>query len=177
MPDSQQCPTELFEVFWSARGANTQNEKAVSFATEVFCNHLEYTDLLFVNIPSFNSAILNDWDKLEYWLDDMQCNLDVQKVFEPDFDYTDESAPTPSTIIATFEELKVAALNAIFEENYGQLNVGYVEIKNSGKRVFLVYKNFDAWSIGHGDSVNVVESLSELTEGKCYYNLPRNKFA
>jgi hypothetical protein len=169
------CPDEIFGTFWKARGACTNEKNAVTFATETYCNNLQYTDLISIDIPNFNAVILQDWYELEQWLGDMRRGLDIEKVLKPNFDYWEENAPPPSSIVSSFEELKDAALSAISEEDCGYHSVGYTEIENNGRRLFLIYENFEAWSLGHIDSVKVLGSLSELTKNNRYYDVPRSE--
>ena len=47
--------------------------------------------------------------------------------------------------------------------------VTYVEIECDDKKLLLLYSDSDSWTLGWGNSVEVINSLDELTEENGYY--------
>ena len=49
--------------------------------------------------------------------------------------------------------------------------IACTEIKNGDRTLLLIYEDGDAWGLGHGNYIEVIEDLSELTEAAGYYAL------
>jgi len=45
------------------------------------------------------------------------------------------------------------------------------EITNGDRTLLLLFDDCDAWGLGHGNYIEVVEDFSELTEENGYYSL------
>ena len=163
-----QCPPELFEFFEKSCGSwVTPDDDGQTFLYEAQAES-EFPGVVSLDVPELDDKSFDDWEKFEYWCDDIRREL-MWKLVADLGDY-DEETVTPRQLFKTKEAVKEKILFTLCSsESEGTADVTCVEIEFYGVTLFLIYEDADAWALGHGDSVLVVKSLDELTPEFGYY--------
>ena len=132
------------------------------------------TGLVEVHIPPLPKSALGDWEKFEYWLEDVHGTLDVIDLIST----TNEMDPyelmdqkTPAEVLGNSEQIVRTVVELIKRsgEKMTDSDIWVGEVTHDDQILYLLFSWMDAWSLGHGDSVEVVESLDVLTEEAGYY--------
>lgn len=109
---------------------------------------------------SWSEKLLDDWDQLIDWWGPIS-NYD-------DIDWEDPD-DTPRQVFPTKESVFTYLLDDIEQSETDKFSVGYVEITCNKMSLFLIYTNFDSWTLGSENKVLVVFSLEDLTKEKGFY--------
>jgi len=167
------CPPELFKFFQQSEGWATPSENGRQFLYDAFYEYFEWSDLTPLSIPNLDKLTFQDWKKFEYWCDDIKRNLMWRLVNESDEDFKESYAnSTPKKYFKSKAEVLKRVIDYCCDGSMEDVeNILYVEIQCSNQKLYLIYLDHDDWTLGHGDTVLVVKSLSELTRKKGFYKL------
>ena len=69
---SIQCPKKLFEFFENCGGWAKPDEKGQIFLYEALYAGFQYSNLISIDVPALDNKTFNEWDKFEYWCDDIK---------------------------------------------------------------------------------------------------------
>ena len=162
------CAPEIFIQFEKGCGGDvTPDRKGQEFLYDALGEGLEFSGLTKIVIPELDDEKFSDWDKFEYWCDDIEQGLmwdliDDEKFYE----IYETFAPKDYFILKDNVFVKVLSILRSKES----LSIMYVEIESESKTLFLIYgEESDGWALGHYDSVLVVKSLDDLTPELGYY--------
>jgi len=157
------CSPDLFSRIKSCVGDWFRAEgQDLEFLYEALSD-FEYTGFRSFHIPDLDESTFNDWAKFEDWCEDIQPEF-MWSIVDAD-DPVFRAAYDESTPVAFFgsESALVSKVRDVLSGDYSE-NLLSVEIECSGESLRLIYFDDDAWVLGHGDQVFVVESLSYLCE-------------
>jgi len=173
-PEPLKCPLDLFDRLWAARGSYCSDDDAIELGYEALGEGVAMPlSIYFIKFPEDSTDLLTDWEKLEYWLQDIHHSLSVESVCMPDIDYWEDDAPAPKTVFPTVESLKEAIFelvrNGEHEETFPSL--WGATITDGERTVEIVFDAMDAWGLGHADSIDVFDSVDDMTEEDGYYAL------
>lgn len=167
------CPPDLFKEFENSPGGWARPEEKGQLFLYEAQTHMEFTGLTAFTIPKLDDEAFGEWEKFEYWCDDIKLKLmwEIVDYESEDFQHAFEKL-TPKK----YFKLKSAVNQKIFKvltdsTSDSVENIMYVEIKCKSKKLFLIYFDSDSWALGHGDSVLVVKSLAQLNKKNGYYPL------
>ena len=167
------CPPDLFKEFENSPGGWARpEEKGQLFLYEAQA-HMEFTGLTSFTIPELDDETFAEWEKFEYWCEDIKCKLmwEIIEYESEDFQQAYEKL-TPKKYFKSKSVVKEKIIEALTDgASDGVENIMYVEIKCKSKKLFLIYFGSDSWTLGYGDSVLVVKSLAQLNKKNGYYPL------
>ena len=175
-----ECPKDIFDKFLKAVPVGYADDKeCLEFAYNALCVDEEF---LFDNryqiiFPPITDEILEDWFKLEDWLCDFYPDLymGIDGLCSPTFDWAEDDAPPPNTLIASPEALKQLVLEKLDLEKHDEFlcsnQAAVVRIKSNGRNLELIYTDFAAWGLGHADSVIVTDDPNYLREENNWYEI------
>ena len=167
------CPPDLFSEFEkSLDGWARPEEKGQLFLYEAQA-HMEFTGLTYFTIPKLDDEAFGEWQKFEYWCEDIKQKLmwEIVDYESEDFQHAFENL-TPKKYFKSKSTVKEKIIEVLTDgATDGIENIMYVEIKCKSKKLFLIYFDSDSWALGHGDSVLVVKSLAQLNKKNGYYPL------
>ena len=168
---SIECPEQLFKFFENCGGWANPDDEGQQFLYEALYTGFQYSNLISIDVPALDNKTFNDWDKFEYWCDDIKglqmWDIVDERINNADFDDNNDS---PKKYFKTKKKAKEAIIKSIRTSNSDQIeSITYVEIECGNKSLILLYFDSDSWTLGWGDSVLVLNSLDELTEEDGYY--------
>jgi len=154
-----ECPPDLFKEFESSTCSWLRPEgDGQQFLYDALGEHMEFTGLTSFTIAKLDKETFEEWEKFEYWCDEMKHAL-MWKIVDVDSD-SFQSAYEKSTPKKYFKSKSVVKEKIIEVLSDGASedieNIMCVEIQCKTKKLFLIYFDSDAWTLGHGDSVFVV---------------------
>ena len=168
-----ECPPDLFKEFENSPGGWARpEEKGQLFLYEAQA-HMEFTGLTSFTIPKLDDEAFGEWEKFEYWCEDIKLKLmwEIVDYESEDFQHAFEKL-TPKKYFKSKSVVKEKIFKVLTDSaSDGVENIMYVEIKCKSKKLFLIYFDSDSWALGHGDSVLVVKSLAQLNKKNGYYPL------
>ncbi len=167
---SYQCPQEIFNEFY--RNKNTKfspSEQGMTFIYESIADGIEYLGMVHAHIPSLDEDILSDWSEFAYWVEDIGLNL--EDLIDLDAQEIDEDDPriNPIEYFESEENIKKNAIRAIMNQN-SYIGPGCIELHFENKTLYLIFTDLDAWGLGYGDDVLVVDNLDNLNEKSGFYD-------
>ena len=136
------CPPDLFSEFEkSLDGWARPEEKGQLFLYEAQA-HMEFTGLTSFTIPKLDDEAFGEWQKFEYWCEDIKQKLmwEIVDYESEDFQHAFENL-TPKKYFkskSTVKEKIIAVLTDSATD--GIENIMYVEIKCKSKKLFLLFK-------------------------------------
>ena len=159
-----ECPKELFRTFERNLGCWILVEGTdKDFVYGCLGQHLDFVDLLCMDLPPVVNETLKSWESLETWCNSVHPNPDL---FTNLIEMVDDiDGLEPSNVFPTSDDLTNKVLDLV-KNSDEDTEVGFVEIQHDQKSLFLIFRGFDGWSLGHSDSVLVVSSLDQLTPEK-----------
>ena len=167
------CPPDLFKEFENSPGGWARPEdEGQQFLYDVL-EHMEFTGLTSFTVPKLDDETFGEWEKFEYWCEDIKLKLmwEIVDYESEDFQHAFEKL-TPKKYFKSKSVVKEKIFKVLTDgASDGVENIMYVEIKCKSKRLFLIYFDSDSWSLGHGDSVLVVKSLAQLNKKNGFYPL------
>lgn len=169
-----ECPKEIFDKLWAARGSGTNDESYVSFAHKALAVSA-FTGLIRLSFDQVKATHIESWDSTEDWITDQGMDLSLEDVFSKYDDDLWSEAIMPCHFVKDGNGLIALAVDALrTKADAGELEltgIACTEIKNGDRTLLLIYEDGDAWGLGHGNYIEVIEDLSELTEAAGYYAL------
>ena len=169
-----ECPTDIFDKLWDVRGSGTDNERCVAFAYEAM-GEIDFTGVFSLLFDEVRVEHLKDWGNLEDWVYDLRVGLSLEDVFPQHHEDLHSEEILPSDLVKDANELRELVLGAVrAKSDAGEseiVGIACTEITNGNRALWLLFDDSDAWSLGHGNYIEVVEDLSELTESDGYYSL------
>ena len=166
-----ECPTDLFRTFEENLECWVQVDGTdKDFVYECLGLHLDFVDLLCIELPPIGNETLKSWESLKTWCNSVYPDPsgDVFTILIEEVD--DLEGLEPSNVFPTPDELINKVLDLV-KNSDEDTEVGFVEIQNGQKSLFLIFTGFDGWSLGHSDSVLVVSSLDQLTPEKGFFRV------
>ena len=128
---------------------------------------LEFSGLIKIEIPELDDEEFGDWDKFEYWCDDIEKGLMWDLIDDEKF-YEIYETSSPRDYFIVKDNVVEKALSILRSKE--SLSIMYVEVESESKTLFLIYgEEGDGWALGHYDTVLVVKSLNDLTPELGYY--------
>ena len=168
------CPPDVFKEFENSPGGWARPEgDGQQFLYDALGEHMEFTGLTSFTIPKLDDETFAEWEKFEYWCEDIKLKLmwEIVEYESEDFQQAYENL-TPKKYFKSKSAVKEKLIEALTDgASDGVENIMYVEIKCKSKKLFLIYFDSDSWALGHGDSVLVVKSLAQLNKKNGYYPL------
>lgn len=165
------CPSELFEQLWNSKGEwfTPTTSEGSDFLYEALSADMNFSGMFQISIPPITEDALSDWELFESWLE----NIDP-KVSLDDFNLEEENlwsdgAPKPVVLLGSENEISNKILD-ILRNNPDPVGLACVDIQANNRTLIMLYDNLDAWALGYGDTVLVVENLEELTEEMGFYS-------
>tara|TARA_B100000780_G_C21082575_1_gene436032 strand:+ start:573 stop:1085 length:513 start_codon:yes stop_codon:yes gene_type:complete len=169
-----ECPTDIFDKLWDVRGSGTDNERCVAFAYEAM-GEIDFTGVFSLMFDEVRVEHLKDWGNLEDWIYDLGVGLSLEDVFPQHHEDLYSEEILPCDLVKDANELKELVLRAVRAKSdageSGIVGIACTEITNENRTLWLLFDDSDAWTLGHGNYIEVVENLSELTESDGYYSL------
>lgn len=150
---SIEVTSDVFDFFKSRIGGWVGEEEELADLHEWSSSDLEYLDV--VEIPfdwgTWSDDLLEDWDKLNIWLDS--------------FFIEDYECETPKEYFNDRDSvIRYVVAEIVNNEKYDEL-VGCVELTSKGNSIFLIYTELNtSWWFSDHNSVFVAETLDDLTE-------------
>lgn len=163
-----ECSPELFSEFEkSLNGWARPEETGQLFLYEAQA-YFEFTGLTSFTIPKLYDEAFREWEKFEYWCEDIKLKLMWEIVDYESEEFQQAYAKlTPKKYFKSKSVVKEKIFKVLTDSTTdGVENIMYVEIKCKSKKLFLIYFDSDSWALGHGDSVLVVKSLAQLNKKK-----------
>jgi hypothetical protein len=169
-----ECPTDIFDKLWDVRGSGTDNERCVAFAYEAM-GEIDFTGVFSLLFDQVRVEHLKDWGNLEDWIYDLGVGLSLEDFFPQHHEDLHSEEILPSDLVKDANGLRELVLGAVrAQSDAGEseiVGIACTEITNENRTLWLLFDDTDAWSLGHGNYIEVVEHLSELTEADGYYSL------
>ena len=166
-----ECPKQLFEFFENCGGWARPNKEDQIFLYEALQEGFQFADIVSIHIPNLDDKTFNDWDKFEDWCSEI-TGLQMWDIVDDEIknlEFNDDNN-TPKKYFKKKKSVKEKIINSICTSDSYQIEpITYVEIECDNKTLLLLYFDSDSWTLGHGDSVAVINSLDELTEENGYY--------
>ena len=162
------CAPEIFEQFEKGCGGDvTPDRKGQEFLYYALGEGLEFSGLIKIEIPELDDEEFGDWDKFEYWCDDIEKGLMWDLIDDEKF-YEIYETSDPKDYFIVKDNVVEKALSILRSKE--SLSIMYVEVESESKTLFLIYgEEGDGWALGHYDTVLVVKSLNDLTPELGYY--------
>lgn len=170
--------TEIFDVLWENRGRSFGQSGDVY--QEFLYSAMQEGDapgLIHVPIPPLRKKQLRDWTQLDYWVQDIHYNLQLtdlllsSSVSSPDA--IDFDGSTPTEVLGGASQIHQIAVNMV--KRAGDLlddrDLWTVEVNCGDRKLYLIYSDHDAWVLGYGCTVEIVESLDALSEKYGYFRV------
>ena len=169
-----ECPPDIFEKLWDVRGSGTDNERCVAFAYEAM-GEIDFTGVFRLSFGEVKAEHLEGWINTQDWINDLGIGLSLEDVFRHHYEDLYSEEILPSDLVKDANELRELVLRAVrAKSDAGEseiVGIACTEITNGNRTLWLLFDDSDAWSLGHGNYIEVVENLSELTESDGYYSL------
>jgi hypothetical protein len=163
------CPPKIFEEFQAACGDWIYPDDK-GFLYKALGEGLDFPGVVSLEIPELDDKAFDDWTLFEYWCDDIRNDLMYKLIeIEVDEDF-DKEERSPREWFKSKKAVKEKIIAVICSDEYESADVMCVEIESEEQRLFLIYKDADAWALGHGEGVLVVKSLDELTPELGFYD-------
>ena len=144
------------------------DEEGQSFLYQALGEGFEFPGFRFLTIPTLNKKILDDWALFESWCDSIEDEL-MSRLLDG-IEGLDSKKTLPRHLFKTkkilFEKLEATLCSPEIESG---TDVMSVKIESDGKSLHLIYIDSDGWTLGHSDSVFVVDSPNELTRELGFY--------
>lgn len=167
---------ELFAEFWNARGGEyyASDDEVRSFLYEAMDDSDDlYLDIIYADgLSDVHSADLDSWESIAAYAHD--AGYDLIDVLPDGFEIDLLASTQPRSIFPKPENLLSAMLSRFTSLEDDSELVWAIEISNDDRVLHLVYHNLPCWGLGHGDSVLVVEHLSEVASYKGYFKHSRD---
>jgi hypothetical protein len=171
---TKECPSNLFNIFEASTGNWIRPEgDGAQFLYDALGDDMGFTGVTSFTIPILDDEAFGNWEKFEYWCEDIKPKL-MWKVVDYESVYFQSAYEnsTPKKYFKTKSAVKAKIIDALSDGAAEDVeSIMYVEIKCGKKKLYLVYFDSDSWALGHGDSVLVVKSLSQLNKKNGYYPL------
>ena len=167
-----QCSPELFKEFENeAGGTSRPGEKGQQYLYEILGDHLEFSNVTPLSIPFLDNKTFANWQKFEYWCDDIKNNLMWKIIDENDLFFQEAFENlSPKKYFKNKKVVKEKIIEVLCDKNSEDIEtITYVEINCKNKKLFLIYFGADGWALGHSDSVLVLKSLSHLNKKNGFY--------
>jgi hypothetical protein len=165
------CPPEIFKQFYDRRGEEVcPNEAGQEFIYHALAEEHDFTGIVPIFLPELENDILRDWEKFEYWCDDVQYKLLWKLIDEGDFYDLDEDS-TPIDFFGSINSITEKILSILRDPaNEDSQSLVCSEIESDGLNLFLIYLgSWEGWGLGHSNTVLVLDTLEELTMDKGFY--------
>lgn len=158
---------EMFAEFWDARGSEyyASDEDVSYFLYEQMAEgNDQYLEMLYVpSLEPVSTVDLDDWSSVMNWVNNASVQIDVEWMDD------DGQTMTPKEYFGSADQLLAKVLSAVADANYSGVSVWAVTVECDGQSLELIYNDAECWGLGHGDSVLVVEDLSEVTNHTGYF--------
>ena len=168
-----ECLTSVFDKLWEVRGSGTSDPECIAFAYKSL-DDIEWTGLHQVLFDEVKTKHIKDWSNAEDWIYDLRMGLSLEDVFQNHVDDIYSEEIQPCHLIKNKNDLQVLVLKALRSKSErGELElpgIACTEIINGDKTLLLLFDDCDAWGLGHGNYIEVVEDFSDLTEENGYYS-------
>jgi hypothetical protein len=169
-----ECPPDLFKEFEKNTGGSARPEAGgQQFLYDALGDHMHFTGLTFFTIPKLDDETFGEWEKFEYWCEDIKLKLmwEIVDYESEDFQFAYEKL-TPKRYFKSKSVVKEKIIAVLTDGSSDHVeNIMCVEIECNSKKLFLIYFDSDSWALGHGDSVLVVKSLAQLHKKDGFYPL------
>lgn len=166
------CPPEIFKQFDECRGKEIRPDKAgKQFIYDALAEEHDFIGIVAINLPELESDTLLDWEKFEYWCEDVDHKLLWNLIDEEEFYDLDEDS-TPIEFFGSKTSIHERVLSILCDsQSEDSESLVCAEIESNGSHLFLIYTGgWDGWALGHSDTVLVVDSLDDLTPSKGFYS-------
>ena len=171
---SVKCPVEIFEQFTKGCGGWVRPDRGgQQFLYDALGEDFYFAGVTPLKIPEFDNETFGNWQKFEHWCEKIELKLmwaivdDNEKDFEIAFEKF-----SPKRYFGSKAFAKKKIIDAICGGKLaGVESVMYVEVYCGKKKLFLIYIGQDRWTLGHGDRVLVLKSLSQLSKKNGFYPL------
>ena len=167
---------ELFAVFWNARGGEyCASDEVKSFLYQAMYDSDDdsYLDMIYAEgLGDVFSVDLDSWESIASYAHD--AGYDLIDVLPDGFEIDPLASTSPRTLFSKPETLLSLMLSRFTSIEDDSELVWAIEISNDDRVLHLVYHNLPCWGLGHGDSVLVVEHLSEVASHKGYFKHSRD---
>ena len=150
----------IFEKLWNG----IRDDEIDKFVIEGLA-HIDWLSLIKYDFPEMGPELLEDWEKFDYWQEDAGV-----AIVPDDINILMDSGKPPAAYFPDLKGIRETALTQIFHSDM-DTSVGFVELENRGRELFLIYTDFESWALGFGGLL-VVKDLDELTEDKGFYEEP-----
>jgi len=133
------CPPDLFKQFEnSPDGWARPGPEGKQFLYDALGDHMEFTDLTYFTIPKLDDEAFGNWEKFEYWCEDIKLKLmwDIVDYESEDFQLAYENF-TPKKYFKTKSKVKEKIIEALTDSSSDSVeNIMYVEIQCKNKNFF-----------------------------------------
>ncbi|MDC0133860.1 hypothetical protein OAM46_05955 [Gammaproteobacteria bacterium] len=173
------CPKETLDKFWAVRGSQTSEQGCVNFAYQALA-FSDPTGVYHFGLDGLERRHLDDWESVEEWITELSLGLCVEDVFIGVTENNMGDGTKPRDLVADEAGLKAKVIEAIrlrhnskegFDYSQYYEDIWCTEITDGSRSLFILFFYLDGWTLGHSDSVDVIGSLSELTEDDGFYIL------
>jgi len=162
----------LFDELWTACGTIYLpiNEETKDFLHEQMeAVNDQFLDVACVpNLAPVTTVDMNSWQSVIKWLNTSNAHIY--------FDWLDveEQTLSPQEYFGSRDKLLADVLDAATEQNFSGCSVWAVEIECNGRTLQLIYNDVECWSLGHGDSVLIVEDIAQVTDHDGFFAYTMN---
>jgi hypothetical protein len=165
------CVDEKYQYFKKNMNRHIRlDEDYLLFAYEAL-SEINFADVTSIDFPMLKKQTLVDWALFEFWCEDVSRGL-FEELADKGGDIFSEALrnTTPRTYFGTTARLKSEIVEIIKNKDDPDKLTPFVEIENNGETLFLVYTgSTDGWSLGHCDSVIIVNDIGDLNKKLGYY--------
>ena len=173
-PEPLKCPQDLFDRLWAARGSYCSDGDAIELGYEALGQAVALPlSIYFIEFTEESADLLTDWEKLEYWLQDIHHGLTIEDIWTPNFDCWEDDAPPPKAVFPTVQSVKEAVFDLVRSGKHEEIfsSLWGATITDGERTVEIVLDDLDAWGLGHADSIDVFDSVDAMSEEDGYYAL------
>ena len=120
-----------------------------------------------IDLPKLTKNVLADWGDFYYWFEGIDTSPSARELVSfvdpamDDFSY--EDLP-PINFFKSEEALKSYVIEFLLqdEEDMSRHGIYYSVIKNSSKKLYLLFVDIDCWGLGHCQNVDVVSKFEDI---------------
>ena len=169
------CPEEIFEEFRNGIGKWVRlSRDACGFVYGEGLSEIDFLDVLSLNTLELYESTFSDWDSLTDWCESVTAGLDLLSVVDQDSEEFDQAYNDgrPSDYFGTIQDLKNRILKHLTDDGSDRYEtmVAFFEVEHQGQKLYVILTELDGWSLGHLDTVVVVENLDQLTPELGFYD-------
>ena len=155
---------DVFDFFKSRIGSDVGEHSEIGDLRDWMSTDLEFLNVVKIpypiNMDDWSDDLLENWDNLNNWWNPIICYDDYD---------CDDPYDKPSRIFGDKHSVIRYLVQFLANDDANDNCVGYVKLTCVGRNLFLIYTDFDSWTLSSGNYVDVVGSLDEVSDRLGFY--------